>query len=512
MWKRFAAIFAGYDGAFGTYDLSRAHTTEKGKVEGKALSLRGAPSPLDWQNHLSDSKKGLGIIPLRRDNTVKFMAIDVDDYRLKLEDVAKKVKDLPFVVCRSKSGGAHLYVFFKEPVLATVALAWLHDMAAQLGWGSSERFPKQTERYNDQDIGNWINIPYSGGQRTVRYALDPEGRAMSLDSFLDYAESKQVTEEELLGHSLLPALTSPSVLFEEGPPCLQHLEATGGFPDGTRNEGMFNVGVYLRKRFPDDWEDKMMPYAMELCDPPLTMPELANTVKSLKRKDYGYRCKQAPISAHCNRRECLKRMHGVGDTHHGTTVELENVIKYDGDPVLWGMDIGGKRVLVDTDVLYQQHRFNKLCMEVVNRCPTSMPPARWQRYLDDKIKNCDIVPVPEDASPEGQFNIYLDNFCYGRIQARSRDEISLGKPYRDEAHVHFRSSGLLKYLRQQSFRYESEHHIWQWLRKRQAENYFTTIKGKGMNVWKISVPKVEDEATIKDLLAPAEDDATPEVF
>ena len=38
------------------------------------------------------------------------------------------------------------------------------------------------------------------------------------------------------------------------PPCLRILESKG-YPEGTRNNGLFNVGVFYRKAFPNDWEN-----------------------------------------------------------------------------------------------------------------------------------------------------------------------------------------------------------------------------------------------------------------
>ena len=42
--------------------------------------------------------------------------------------------------------------------------------------------------------------------------------------------------------------------FSDGPPCLQALAASG-FPQGTRNMGLFNMGVYARSKFGDTWKE-----------------------------------------------------------------------------------------------------------------------------------------------------------------------------------------------------------------------------------------------------------------
>ncbi len=65
---------------------------------------------------------GLGIIPLKQNNKVRYCAIDIDvvhptnPLRHSLEELEQLIIkfELPLLVCRSKSGGIHLYCFFKE--------------------------------------------------------------------------------------------------------------------------------------------------------------------------------------------------------------------------------------------------------------------------------------------------------------------------------------------------------------------------------------------------------------
>ena len=46
-------------------------------------------------------------------------------------------------MCRSKSGGAHLFLFTEEPVTAEDLRNKLTQLAAVLGYGNCEIFPKQ---------------------------------------------------------------------------------------------------------------------------------------------------------------------------------------------------------------------------------------------------------------------------------------------------------------------------------------------------------------------------------
>ena len=78
----------------------------------------------------------------------------------------------PLVICRSKSGGAHCFVFFTEPVPAARVVSKLAAWAAALGYVKALRSSlSRTARYNDDDVGNWLNMPYFHAQRTSRFCV-----------------------------------------------------------------------------------------------------------------------------------------------------------------------------------------------------------------------------------------------------------------------------------------------------------------------------------------------------
>lgn len=63
---------------------------------------------------------------------------------------------LPLVVCRSKSGGAHCFLFAKEWVEAKDMQMALRHLSSALGYGESEIFPKQIKLNLDRgDVGNF---------------------------------------------------------------------------------------------------------------------------------------------------------------------------------------------------------------------------------------------------------------------------------------------------------------------------------------------------------------------
>ena len=124
----------------------------------------------------------------------------------------------------------------------------LREISAGLGYGGVEIFPKQREVLVDRgDLGSWLNMPYFEGENSLRYAFDTKGEALSIDGFIEHIEKRSLSLEELLELEV-PLLDD----MKDGPPCLQVL-LKQGFPEGTRNNGLFNVGVYLKKAIPENW-------------------------------------------------------------------------------------------------------------------------------------------------------------------------------------------------------------------------------------------------------------------
>jgi len=179
--ERFANLFDGFSEASGRFQISG--TGPSGKIEGRAATIKGTP---DFQAHL-DGSIGAGVIALRDDDTVVFSAIDVDDYDIDVKDLEKKIRrhKLPLVTCRSKSGGAHCYIFLKKPTPAKPVVELLRQWAAILGYGGCEIFPKQVKRAGPEDIGNWINLPYFEANDGLRYCIKG-GKALTFEQFFRF--------------------------------------------------------------------------------------------------------------------------------------------------------------------------------------------------------------------------------------------------------------------------------------------------------------------------------------
>lgn len=503
--ERFSELFTSYSGAYGQFTVTH-YNEDKSKWEGQARTSYGESTFANWQIHLNGNvgtptnlkmvgaSVGMGAIPLLEDDTVLWGALDIDVYDKELTGkLSKRVSelDLPLVACTTKSTGCHLYLFLSERAPASKVRSWLEQVAAVLGYGGCEVFPKQHTRTGPRDVGNWINLPYQGGDKSMRRALVND-RLLTVDEFIQYATSKKLNIKEL---------TKKKVEVEEfndGPPCLQHLYSIGGFPEHTRNDGMFNVGIYLKRKYPDKWQDMLPAYNDTMCKGSQTLSDINGICKTLGAKDYTYKCKASPIKPHCVRRTCLRRQFGVGTGPKTMGIEITSITKYPASPTIWCVEIDGARFEVDTDTLFYQSAFAKKCMDVISRCPAPLPAEEWQKYLDEKIKDADEVPPPEDADEVGQFKLFLDIWLNGRTTAKSRDEIILDKPFRDMGRVYFLSSALRKRLDQERFRYKSMHHVWNLLRDLGADKETWNLRGnKTRQIWSLPDFAQEQQADIE---------------
>lgn len=493
--QKFAALFAGYSKAYGTF-LIRG-TAPDGKAIGKAQTLRGQATEAVYRAHLEGAGGGLGVIMLREDNTVYFGAIDYDNKTMDHKKADERIRelDLPLVLCRSKSGGGHFYCFVTEPVPASLMRARLEEWTALLGMAdTTEAFPKQAERYNESDIGNWINLPYFDAEKTNRYAFR-DSKEIGLIEFTDYAWSKRVTPEQMGISSAAPE--DIESMFYEGPPCLQQIESQGGFIQGTKKEGMFSAAVYLRKRYPDDWQERVDAVNQKMAG--LLSTEVTGLIKQVGKKAYSYKCTQPPINACCNRRVCRTRLYGVGETDavDSRGFSIGALTRYEtsnGDEPLFAMEVSGKRVLVTTSQLYSRDEFNRACISQANVIPVHMTPVRWLKFLNDLLPTADIVPLPEDASPLGQLWEHIVMFLTQSVSAIELAQIQMGTPYRDPSDnmIYFRSVDMFTYLNGRRIPYKSPQAVWEMLRAKGGSKKFVNLGGRGMNVWYIPAPAEEE--------------------
>jgi hypothetical protein len=485
---KFSAIFDGLKQAYGTYKVEK--TQSNGKNTGKASIIKEPRTSKLWKGHLSGKGTSVGIIPINEDNCCKWGCIDVDQYPLDHKVLIEKIRalKLPLVVCRSKSGGAHCFLFCKEWVEAKEMQKVLTHLSAALGYGGSEIFPKQVKLHLDRgDVGNFLNLPYYDAEDGLRYGILDDGTSATLEEFFGLYEAHVQTPEEIVKLQMTDAQVKGPLA--DGPPCLQHLTKVL-ISEGGRNNGLYNIGIYLRKAFPDSWETEILTYNTQFLDPPLPLPEVNVVAKQVGKKDYSYKCSDAPINAHCNKELCQTMKFGIGAAAQNAAVG--NLRKYNSTPPVWFMDVNSEPVELDTDGLMNQTLFQKACMEQINFMPRSVAKAQWEARISAMMREMTenqsaIIEVSVDASVGGQFYDFLEEFCSHMQQAKDREEILLRRPWTDEEgqYTYFRLKDFEGFLKKNKFFEYKSHKIAQRLREVTGESCLLKIKGRVVRLWKV---------------------------
>jgi hypothetical protein len=445
--QRFHDLFFGSDIAHGTFEVKGAERS--GKKKGSARVVREPASVELWEEHLSGGM-GLGIIPIRSDNMCRWGAIDIDDYKTDHKTLVQKLRlhNVPAVVGRSKSGGAHIWFFLTEPIPAADMQHKLHGLAASLGRADCEIFPKQAAILAGRgDTGNFLNMPYHNGTKNMRYGFNDTGEGLTPEEFLDYAEKFIQTPDEFYTVDVSFGVTDGEHL-PEGPPCLQHL-CKNGFVPGSRNNALFNLGVYARQSDADDWESRVQKYNMDYLHPPLARSEVEAIIKQLKKKDYYYKCEDQPIKPHCNKDLCKTRKFGVGQ---GASSNVTGIIKIDGDPPIFIVTVDGKPVETSTEGVHNQAVFQKACIGQLNMYPATVNSRAWQTRMQNLLDNVVVVPVAPDATSEGEFKDLLTQFCTDRAKGIVMDDLTSGISVWAEDGIYFQLKDLKKHLQLNDFK------------------------------------------------------------
>lgn len=173
--NRFQALFSGLDTAFGT---------------GVGRWVKRPPRAEDFVQHLMGQGPGIGIAPLRPDSTVMFAAIDLDEPDFDAaREMQKYIPGTSFLE-KSRSGNAHVWCFFDDPIEAWVAMGILKEATIAAGKDHVEVFPKN-HNFERVRLGNYINLPFHGDSRQIVSMYDFQAKqhvdVLNLPDFLDRA-------------------------------------------------------------------------------------------------------------------------------------------------------------------------------------------------------------------------------------------------------------------------------------------------------------------------------------
>lgn len=170
--EMFMRLFRGRQDAYGT---------------GKGQWIKKPPGSYVYLDHIEGRGHGLGIAPLLDDGTVWFAAIDLDEPDFAAAaDMQQLLSFATTWIERSRSGNAHVWAFFSEPIEAWIVRGILRDTTLAIGKPQVEIFPKQ-DKLMEGMYGNYINLPYHGESRPI---MKVPNYPFRLPDFLDFASSQ----------------------------------------------------------------------------------------------------------------------------------------------------------------------------------------------------------------------------------------------------------------------------------------------------------------------------------
>lgn len=203
LWGPFIDLFGGIAdsqeiGAYGT---------------GAGSWVKRPLSPADVVDHLNGTGVGIGVPPLRPNNTVKFASIDLDEPDFDAARMMQRFIPGPSFIERSRSGNAHIHCFFAEPIEAWVPMGILAEACEAAGKEHVEVFPKNHD-FSRVKYGNYINLPYFGETRPVLDDSNPEGvepDELSLAQFIHAAHRNKNDPDEWRKRARYINLQEPQV-------------------------------------------------------------------------------------------------------------------------------------------------------------------------------------------------------------------------------------------------------------------------------------------------------------
>ena len=483
MHEDFFRVFPGLNRAYGQFFI----TEKKGpKLDGYGKTIRESYNEELWKQHL-DGKTGLGVIPIDEKNQCKWGCLDVDDYSVDIEKISKQFVKKNLIVCRSKSGGAHIFIFTKKPVSASSMINKLKDIVKRFGFVKYDLRPQQTQLLNKEDVGSWLNMPYFGGEQSDRYALY-DGEVLTPEHFIKWVDKFSVDNLEEINLSFIEKLNKSSEILQGGPPCLQQLLSQGSLGEGSRNNGLFNIGVYLRKRFPEEWQEKLEEYNDEYLDPPLKPREFTSVLNSLDKKTYNYKCKDSPINSVCNKTKCLTCEFGIND--EGTMPILNSITKILTNPPQYFLTLSEKKVgPLSSKQVYSFIDFKQVVFENLDMLLPKINDKLWTETINDLMSRVISVEAPKDSSNEGRLLDLLERFCTGSTSSTELEDLLRSKAVIQDVVTEFRINDFMEFLDRHRFKEFKLHEITAYLKNLGATHSGKKIKGKFTNTW--SVPNFQ---------------------
>ncbi|MEZ2219624.1 hypothetical protein [Rhizobium sp. RCC_161_2] len=439
---RLHELFCGAEDRHLTYDPARLRLVGS-KMEMKDENDEGPrdrkdPPTVDlWEKHLAGTYP-LGISPLRHDGMCRWGLVDIDVYDdLDHSALANKIQRaaLPLIVCRSKSGGAHVFLFVTDWIHQAEMNAALVAIAVRLGYADAEVYPPVPGKK-----GNCINMPMLGGSE--RWGVKPRGLDMSVVEFLYYVEKARCSPADVTRLAKTTATTQKPGSSAPSSRVLRNLtekcDEIAGLTDGRKralHDTAFLFGKYVLK-------DRIEP----------------ETVIS-KLIAAGVTAGLEPVAAESHARNGLEgRLRKRGgadgddgdDENEGRFAEIDRIVMIEGgEEPMWRVTVAdyGDITLPSREV-WKNDVFNLRCAERLKVGFRRLSVNEWADRINAALSIAETEAAPTEASQHDLFRDALNDFLFDKHRAENMDELLLGKPYPDDEKdkVWFRFKDMYKRL------------------------------------------------------------------
>jgi len=453
----FIKYFTGLQRNYGFCNIKNGYKDPNtGKLRFHAGDYGWSGKPItdeDYRLHLH-GRKSIGIQPCDDNGYARFGAIDIDakiyknlNIQFYLETIQKN--NLPLIPVKSKSNGLHLYVFTKEFVKAKEIKEFLEQVLFLFKLPiTTEVFPKQTKLGTNTDgdkiNGNFINLPYFN--KDERVALDPSGKEMSLELFLNCIELNTQTPEqfkEISDNIIRKELTGGADEFKDGPPCLEVLSKEK-MTDG-RDRFLYNYMVFAKKKYPDNWGKMVLKAGRDYFefDEIWTDKYIETKIKHWEKQEKGHKCHEELLASVCIKSECVKRKFGIMSDRKISWPRLSNLIKVDfkPDPEYY-FDVereDGETVTVhakDVNRIKDQQELRGLMMAQADELPPVVKGQEFYEIIKSLLATQDTVQPAPGTTPMDILKKHLKYYIHS-TNATSYNSFKSGNVLKDETFAYF---------------------------------------------------------------------------
>ena len=465
--QRFTQIFQGKLNTYVRNELPKTRPALGQKLKTKITNNEGKVDKELLSHHL-DGDFGVGICPVNSEGKCYFAVLDIDYYKSKIKKMLQFIRDyeLPLIPFRSKSGGLHVYIFFRKSVTAKSArdilkqIVYYFSLEDIYGKGKVEIFPKQEKA---EGFGSSVTLPYFNCEDAYTYLLDLDGNAMTFKEAIEFIPKHMTTIEEVKeAIEKLP--------YNDAPPCLQRalLSEAIGSEDSGRNNFLFSFAVYAKKKYGTGFES----YVQSINDKfevPLEPNVVDQICSSVANNEYIYKCKDIPCSSFCDKVICKKREFGIGrDKGHFTGVDYGQLFRYmTAEPYyIWKLRLQGQEQWVDVifkdeGYLLDQKNFAKMCVRYLNQAPMQVSNNDWYAILNSVLPNVQNVEVKAESDTTGLSvikNAFIRYLANKQARRDSPYQIRIGLCVRqvigNQAKFFFTHEGFAQYLTNSKLKYD----------------------------------------------------------